>query len=48
MSRDAGFPTADVDVGYFDDPKVKRLVRSTRDEGLLMGPDQPDPRQTDR
>jgi len=35
MSRDAGFDHADVDVGLLDDDKVRGLVRSTRDEGLI-------------
>src|SRR5262245_9075209 len=32
MSRDEGFAIADVDVGYLDDPKVRRLIRSTTGE----------------
>jgi len=35
MSRDEGFRNADVDVGLLDDPKVRQLVRSTRDEALV-------------
>ena len=35
MSRDDGFRIADVDVGILDDPKVRALVRSTRDESLV-------------
>ncbi len=35
MSRDDGFRIADVDVGILDDPKVRQLVRATRDEGLV-------------
>jgi hypothetical protein len=35
MSRDDGFRTADVDVNLLDDPKVRALVRSTRDEALV-------------
>lgn len=35
MSRDTGFEIADVDVGILDDPKVRALVRTTRDEGLV-------------
>lgn len=35
MSRDDGFRNADLDVGFFDDPKVRALVRATRDEGLI-------------
>lgn len=35
MSRDEGFRIADVDVGLLDDPKVRALVRSTRDEGTV-------------
>lgn len=35
MSRSEGFPIADVDVGILDDPKVRALVRSTRDEALV-------------
>jgi hypothetical protein len=31
--RDEGFPHADIDTGFFDDPKVRALVRSERDEG---------------
>lgn len=32
MNREDGFPIADVDVNLFHDPKVKALVRATRDE----------------
>jgi len=32
MSRDDGFPIADVDTGLWSDPKVKALVRLQRDE----------------
>jgi hypothetical protein len=35
MSRSEGFPIADVDVGVLDDPKVRALARSTRDEALV-------------
>lgn len=35
MSRDVGFRTADIDVGILDDPKVRALVRSTRDEAIV-------------
>jgi hypothetical protein len=35
MSRSEGFPIADVDVGILDDPKVRALVRSTKDEALV-------------
>jgi hypothetical protein len=35
MSRDDGFGHADVDVGLLDDPKVRQLIRSTKDEGLI-------------
>lgn len=35
MSRDDGFGHADVDVGLLDDPKVRQLIRSTRDESLI-------------
>lgn len=35
MSRDGGFPIADLDVGLLDDPKVRTLVRSTRDEAIV-------------
>ena len=35
MSRDAGFRTVDLDTGFLDDPKVRALVRATRDEGLV-------------
>jgi hypothetical protein len=31
MSRDNGFSHADIDVGLFDDPKVRRLARLQRD-----------------
>jgi hypothetical protein len=31
MSRDDGFPTADIDVGLFSDPKVIALARRLRD-----------------
>jgi hypothetical protein len=33
--RDEGFPHADIDTGIFDDPKVRALARSSRDEGLV-------------
>jgi hypothetical protein len=32
VSRDDGFPRADVDVGYFHDPKMIALARRLRDE----------------
>lgn len=35
MSRDQGFRNADLDVGFLDDPKIRALVRSTKDEGLV-------------
>jgi len=35
MSRSEGFPIADIDVGILDDPKVRALVRSTRDEAVV-------------
>jgi hypothetical protein len=35
MSRDAGFPVADMDTGLLDDPKVRRMVRELRDEALI-------------
>lgn len=35
MSRGDGFPIADVDVGILDDPKVRALVRVTRDEATI-------------
>lgn len=35
MSRDDGFAIADVDVGYLDDAKIRALVRSTKDQGLV-------------
>ena len=31
MSRDDGFPIADVDTGLLGDPKVRRLVRTSKD-----------------
>ena len=35
MSRDEGFAIADVDVGLFDDLKLKKLWRGLRDSGLM-------------
>ena len=35
MSRDDGFTRADIDVGLLDDPKVRRLIRSIKDESLV-------------
>lgn len=35
MSRDAGFRNADLDVNFLDDPKIRALVRMTKDEGLV-------------
>ena len=35
MSRDDGFPIADLDVALLDDAKVHQLVRSTRDEAVV-------------
>lgn len=36
MSRESdGFAIADIDTGLFDDLKIHRLVRATRDEGLI-------------
>lgn len=35
MSRAEGFPIADVDVAILDDPKLRALARSTRDEAII-------------
>jgi len=36
VSRDDGFPTADIDTGLLDDPKIRRLIRACADdEGLI-------------
>ena len=35
MSREAGFVVADIAVALLDDPKVRRLVRSTKDEPTI-------------
>jgi hypothetical protein len=35
MSREIAFADANLDVGFLDDPKVRALVRSTRDEAVV-------------
>jgi hypothetical protein len=35
MSRDSGFPRADVDVRILDDPKFRAIIRSTRDDSVI-------------
>jgi hypothetical protein len=35
MSRDDGFPIADMDTGYLDDPKVRNLWRILGDQGRM-------------
>ena len=35
MSRDDGFPIADVDTGYLDDSKVRNLWRALGDQGRM-------------
>jgi hypothetical protein len=35
MSRDDGFPIADVDPALLDDPKIRALVRATKDEAAI-------------
>ena len=35
MSRDAGFPIADIDTGYFEDAKLKDLWQRLRDPGQM-------------
>lgn len=35
MSRAKGFANADLDVGFLDDPKVRKLYRATQDESLV-------------
>jgi len=36
VSRGDGFQTADLDVGLFNDPKIRAVVRTTLDEGLTV------------